>query len=139
MSWATPQDVLDRWVGNDKPTDTDLVQALIDDAEAVILAEFPKIQDRIDDEELPLNVVVLVVTRMVGRLLRNPENLTYLQQQTGPFGQAKNYGSQQLDIWLTSDELDLLAPKKTGKAFSVDLGNRAISPYTETDLWLEVE
>jgi len=84
MSWTTPQDVLDRWVGNDKPTDEDLVQALIDDAESVILSEYPKIQDRIDDEELSVNTVIMVTSRMVSRLLRNPENLTYWQQQTGP-------------------------------------------------------
>jgi len=109
MSWTTPQDIQDRWVGNDIPTDTDLVQALINDAEAVILSEFPKIQDRIDDNELSLNVVVMVVSRMVTRLLRNPENLTYWQQQTGPFGQARNYGTGNGDIWLTENELSLFA------------------------------
>ena len=127
MSWTTFADVTDRWVGSGAPTDTDLVNALIADAEAVILAEFPKIQDRIDDERLSINVVKMVVVRMVSRVLRNPENLTYWQQQTGPFGQARNFGSSGSDIWLTSDELKLLAPTTRGKAFEINLAPNAVS------------
>jgi len=147
MSWATPQDIQDRWVGNDAPTDTNLIQIIIDDAEAVVLNEFPKIQERIDNEELSLNVVVLVVSRMVSRLLRNPENLTYWQQQTGPFGQARNFGSGNADIWLTDNELTLLSPAKRGKAFEVNQGYNAQSPRVVDDFrlglgnefeWLEI-
>lgn len=125
MSWATPQDVIDRWVGAGAPTDTDLVSALIADAEAVILAEYPKIQDRIDDDLLPVGTVVMVVSRMVTRLLRNPEGLTYWQQNTGPFGQGKNYGSGNADIWMSGDEVKLLAPKRKGKAYQVDTAPNA--------------
>lgn len=138
MSWATPQDIIDRWVGTDVPTDTDLMESLIGDAEAVILSKFPKIQERIDDEELPLAVVTLVVCRMVTRLLRNPENLTYWQQQTGPFGQARNYGGNNSDIWLSDNELSLLAPNKQGKAFEVNQGFNAVSPSTTDDIWLSM-
>lgn len=125
MTWATFQDVTDRWVGSNAPTDEAQVAALIQDAEAVILAEFPKIQDRIDAATLPLAVVTMVVVRMVSRVLRNPENLTYWQQQTGPFGQGRTFGKE-TDIWLTTDERNLLAPKKRGKAFQVDLAPFAV-------------
>lgn len=125
MTWATFHDVTDRWVGQNEPTDEDQVAALIQDAEAVILAEFPKIQDRIDAATLPLAVVTMVVVRMVSRVLRNPENLTYWQQQTGPFGQSRNFGGG-TDIWLTNEERDLLAPKTRGKAFQVDLAPYAV-------------
>ena len=139
MSWATPQDIVDRWVGNDVPTDIDLMTALIADAESVILAEYPLIQTRIDDSELPLNTVIMVVVRMVSRLLRNPENLTYWQQQTGPFGQARNYGSGNGDIWLTDNELSLLAPKRRGKAFEVDQGYVSANALSEDIIWFEVD
>lgn len=129
MSWATPTDVQNRWVGAGAPTDTDLIQALIDDAEAVILAEYPLIQGRVDAGTMALGTLVLVVCRMVGRLLRNPEGLTFWQQNTGPFGQGKNYGTGNSDIWLTSDELKLLAPKRKGKAFEVD-----VAPYSNSGL-----
>lgn len=146
MSWTSPQDVLDRWVGGSAPTDLDLVQALINDAEAVILSEYPKIQQRINENELAVSTVVLVVSRMVTRLLRNPEGLTYWQQQTGPFGQGRTYG-EATDIWLSDNERSLLAPNKTGKAFSVNLGPNATAPtywpfpapYDYDPVWREVK
>jgi hypothetical protein len=124
MSWATFQDVTDRWVGQNEPTDEDQVNALIQDAEAIVLKEFPRIQDRIDAGTLPLAIVTMVVCRMVSRVLRNPENLTYWQQQTGPFGQGRTFGKE-TDIWLTSDEEELLAPKLRGKAFEINLAPNA--------------
>jgi hypothetical protein len=125
MAWTTFADVTDRWVGSDAPTDQNLVEALIDDAEAVVLAEYPAIQDRIDAATLPLNLVKLVVVRMVSRVLRNPENLTYWQQTTGPFGQARNFGTGGSDIFMTEEEEGLLAPKKRGKAFEVNVAPNA--------------
>ena len=121
-TWTTFADVTARWVGGGVPTDEALVDALIDDAETVILSAFPRIQERIDALTLSEDVVTLVTVRMVTRVLRNPENLTYHQQTTGPFGQARNFGSSGSDIWLTDDERNLLAPVTRGKAFSIDLG-----------------
>jgi hypothetical protein len=126
MTWTTYEDVASRWVGSGAPTDETLVDALISDAEAVILSEFPRIQERIDDETLALPTVVMVVSRMVTRVLRNPEGLTYWQQTTGPFGQARNYGSTTQDIWLSSEEKELLSPKSKGKAFEVNLAPNAL-------------
>jgi hypothetical protein len=143
MTWATFADVTDRWVGSGAPTDVDLVNALIGDAEAVILAEYPKIQDRINAGTLSAQVVKFVVCRQVSRVLRNPENLTYWQQQTGPFGQGRTFGKDS-DIWLTDDEEEMLSPKRLGKAFQVDLAPNATSwtpfswlngdGYTETGI-----
>lgn len=129
--WASFEDVVSRWVGTGAPTDETLVDELIHDAEHVILAEYPLIQDRIDDGKLDASVVKLVVVRMVTRVLRNPEGLSYWQQTTGPFGQARNYGDR-TDIWLTADEKSLLAPKRTGKAYEVNLAPNAVSPVDPT-------
>jgi hypothetical protein len=131
MSWATFEDVTDRWIGPNAPADDDLVTALIADAESVILSEYPRIQERIDAETLPLSTVILVVVRMVSRQLRNPEGLTYWQQTTGPFGQARNFGSAPQDLWLTPEEKNLLSPRRKGKAFSVDLAPDAGLTYVE--------
>lgn len=132
MTWATFADVTDRWVGNDAPTDQDLVEALIGDAEAVILVEYPKIQDRITAGTLPVRLVKMVVVAMVSRVLRNPENLTYWQQTTGPFGQARNYGSTVVGLYLTDEEEELLSPKRHGKAFEVNVAPdaRIMEPLT---------
>lgn len=137
MTWTTFSDVTDRWVGNDAPTDETLVESLIADAEAVVLAEYPAIQARIDAGTLPLNLVKMVVVRMVSRVLRNPENLTYWQQQTGPFGQARNFGTGNVDIFLNDDEKNLLAPKTRGKAYQVDLAPGA--GVSEPFQWFETE
>lgn len=127
MAWATFADVTDRWVGAAAPTDDTLVEALLSDAQAVILSEFPQIQDRIEAGTLPQGVLTMVQVRMVSRVLRNPENLTYWQQNTGPFGQGKNYGSGNTDIWLTDEERNMLAPKRSkGKAFEIDLAPNAV-------------
>jgi hypothetical protein len=127
MAWATFADVEDRWVGPGLPTDENLVNALLADAQAVVLSEFPAIQDRIEAGTLPQGVLTMVQVRMVSRVLRNPENLTYWQQNTGPFGQGKNYGSGNTDIWLTDEERNLLAPKRSkGKAYEIDLAPNAV-------------
>lgn len=138
MSWASPQDIIDRWVGNDIPTDIDLLTALIADAESVILGTYPGIQTRIDNDSLRLATVTMVVARMVTRLLRNPEGLTYWQQQTGPFGQARNYGSSGQDIWLSTEEVSLLAPARAGKAYEVNQGYNATSGSSEDMIWTQV-
>lgn len=139
MSWASPQDIIDRWVGNDVPTDIDLLTALIADAESVILGTYPGIQTRIDNDSLRLATVTMVVARMVTRLLRNPEGLTYWQQQTGPFGQARNYGSSGQDIWLSTEEISLLAPARAGKAYEVNQGYNATSGSSEDMIWVQVK
>lgn len=121
MAWATFQDVTDRWVGANVPTNEVLVGTIIADAESVILAQYPKIQDRITNGLLPLQTVVMVVCGMVERKLRNPGNLSQMQYATGPFSQSQSFGSGNGGLKLTSDEISLLAPKSRGKAFSVDL------------------
>jgi hypothetical protein len=128
-TWTTPQDVIDRWVGNDVPDDEDLVQALIDDAEIVILSAYPGIQNRIDSGALDQARVTLVTVRMVQRLLRNPEGLNAWQQVTGPFSQQRSFSDS--DIWMTSQEKLILAPANSGKAFEIDQGSSARPPMAD--------
>jgi len=137
MAWATYQDVLDRWVGSDAPTDTDLITALIGDAEAVITATYPGIQARIDSAALSADVVEMVVVRMVTRVLRNPGNLSYWQQATGPFSQGRNFGEESRDVWLKDEEKTLLAPTTRGKAYEVNQGYD-IDLIAYDTVWIEV-
>lgn len=135
MTWASFTDVTDRWVGSGEPTNETLVAALLADAEAVILSQFPRIGERVDAGTLDVSVIIFVECRMVSRVLRNPESLTYWQQNTGPFGQGKNYGSDNADIWLTPDEIKMLSPKVKGKAFEVNQAPNAypgipVTPFT---------
>lgn len=136
MAWATYEDVLDRWVGDDAPTDTDVITALIGDAETVIKATYPGIQARITAETISLDVVIMVVVRMVTRVLRNPANVSYLQRTVGPFGQAQNFGDK-LDVWLSDEEKTLLAPSNRGKAYEVNQGYAAATLAADS-VWIEV-
>lgn len=133
-NWATPADVTTRWVGAGAPTNTAQVQAILDDAEQVILAEYPRIQERIDAETLAVETVRLVVVRMATRILRNPDGATYLAQTTGPFGMTRNLG-ENVDLFLTPQERALLAPTGRGRAFEIDLGANAVSPSSTSEVW----
>lgn len=140
MAWATYEDVVARWIGSEIPAQHDeaTVETLITDAEAIILSEYPALQTRIDDEAIAIELVKFVVCQMVIRTLRNPENLTYWQQQTGPFGQGKNFSSDSLGIFMTDKEVSLLAPRRKGKAFEVDLGWNTPAPQWAVDeIWTD--
>jgi hypothetical protein len=119
MNWTTPQDIRERWIGDNVPDNDQLLRALIQDAEAVILNEYPSIQGRVDSGKLSASIITFVTCRMVTRVLRNPDNATYSSQTTGPFTSAKNVGT--VDLWMTEDELGMLSPIIPNKAFSVDM------------------
>lgn len=138
MSWTTFADITTRWVGEGVPTDQQLVETLIADAEQVILASYPAIQTRIDSGALPIERVILVVNQIVSRVLRNPDGLTTWQQNTGPFGQLRNFADGKTGIHITDAEVRLLAPTRGGKAFEVDLGHTATGEYatdSEDVIW----
>ena len=134
--WATPADITDRWIGAGVPTDQSLLGVLIDDAEQVILAEFPAIQTRIDDDSLSEDLVVMVVSRMVTRVMRNPDIASSIQQSTGPFSQARTLGDQ-IDIFLTAEERQLLQPTGRNKAFSLNLGPDMRDPDPVSEEWVD--
>lgn len=120
--WVTFDDVLDRWVGEDRPTDLGVVGTLVADAETVIAARFPGIADRITDGVLPVDRVKLVVSRMVTRAIRNPEGVRTRQEGTGPFSGSVTFGGDNPgDMWLTNEEADLLGPDggRRQRAFTV--------------------
>lgn len=78
MAFATADDVLDRWAGAEPPSST-LAGTYAADAEVLIRAEFPDIDDRIDstdDYGVSSDRVRLVVVGMVIRALWNPDRKT---------------------------------------------------------------
>lgn len=149
MTWTTNADITSRWVGSGVPTDTDLMDALISDAEQIILAQYPGIQGRITANTLPVERVIFVVSQMVTRVLRNPEGLSSWQQTTGPFSQSRTFSATDgsLGIYMTDTEIKLLAPVRAGKAFEIDLAPNATNPdtfryhdewYEGQDVWTNV-
>ena len=118
MAWATPTDVIARWIGENAPTEA-VATTWITDAETLIRFEYPDLQTRIDDGAVTLDRVVLVVTRMVIRALRNPDNAR--TQQTGPFG-TTYAGDNPGGLVLTDDDRRVLGAVAgtSGQAFTID-------------------
>lgn len=123
--WTTPDDVIDAWIGEDAPSDKPLIATWIGKAERQIRFRVPGIQARIDEDEVDLGENVIdVVTSMVQRVFRNPEGVRTRQTSTGPYSDSVTMGGDQPgSLWLTDEELALLAPNRSlgQRAFSVDL------------------
>ena len=132
-TWTSKQDIIDRWVGVNVPTDEDLIDTLIDDAEVVIKSVYPRIQERLDKGTLTVDVIKFVVSRMVIRVLRNPENLGSHQMGTGPFTETRTYRGVS-DIWLSDDEKNMLSPNNSRKAGSISLLDGSRKAYDEAAL-----
>lgn len=129
MTWATPDDVIDAWIGDDAPDDTGLVQRWIDRAERMIRREFPKLQERIDSDADPdlKDTTIDVVVAMVTRVFRNPSGHRSISGQgaTGPYSGTDTitYGGD------NPGALELLPSERAALAGSKDAvrGRRAFS------------
>ncbi|WP_406234937.1 hypothetical protein [Nocardia sp. NBC_01009] len=138
MPWATAQNVRDRWIGPG-PFPADITDAmlgvLVDDVEDSILAEFPDMQQRIDDyatpptpptpQAIPQARVVKVVCRVILRHVRNPEGVRTKSEGLGPFPIANTYGGNDPGtLYLTAEDREELAGLGSlgggQKAFTVD-------------------
>ena len=91
--WATPDDVIDSWIGDDAPDDPLLVEKWIARAERMIRREFPSIPARIvaDAEPDLADTVNDIVVAVVTRVFRNPSGHRSIsgQETTGQFSGSK--------------------------------------------------
>lgn len=148
MAWTTADDVLDAWIGDDAPSDSDLIDLWIGKAEREIRFRVPDLQVRIDAEaELdPPSTALLedaidVVVAMVTRKFRNPEGIRQRNVTTGPFSEQQTYGGETPgDLSMLPSEVDKLAGS-TGsgtQAFSINLvptSSRFHPDYEYSDYW----
>ena len=146
MSWTTPDDVIASWIGDDVPTDADLIQRWIDRAERLLRREFPDLQDRIgsgDEPDLEATVVD-VVAAMVTRVFRNPAGHRSVsgQETTGQFSGSNTItfgGENPGALALLDEERDALRPPdapRGGQAFSIGvLSASAVDHLPWCSLW----
>lgn len=132
MSWTTPEDVKDAWIGPGAPDDDALIQNWLDRAERLIRRQVKDLQDRIDAEAelVPPRTDLLETARdvtvaMVIRVFRNPDGIRQTNQTTttGPYSDTKSLtygGSVPGGLGLTDDELAALQGASAG-AFTIDL------------------
>lgn len=123
----TPDDVKARWLSSMGPfpaTDKELTKH-VQDAEGLILDEFPDIPDRIADGTLKKATVVRVGARMVLRLLNNPSGARTEQESAGEFSQSRTVTGDVLgEVYLSDRDRDELtdrtpAKRPTPKAFTL--------------------
>ena len=121
--WVTPADVRKRWVIGDLEASDEQVATKIEDAEDVVLSEFPDVQARVDSGALRVDTLVRVVSGMVVRFFRNPEGLRTTGETTGPFSvqSTVTYGGDEPgELYLTDADRSALAGRaRQRKAFTI--------------------
>ena len=128
--WATADDVIDSWIGDDAPSDPLLVEKWIARAERLIRREFPTISARIASGLEPdlADTVNDVVVAVVTRVFRNPSGHRSVsgQETTGQFSGSNTitYGGDNpgaLEL-LDSERASLASPfsgeKRGRRAYS---------------------
>lgn len=109
-----PADVKGRWLSSLGPfpaTDPEL-QRHVEDANGLILDEFPEIPARITEGTLKKSTVVRVGARMVMRLLHNPDGSRTTQESAGEFSQSRTVAGDTLgEIYLSPQDRDELTDR----------------------------
>lgn len=125
MAWVVAEDVISRWTGTGEiPDDSDVtLLTLIGDAEALVLKRYPNIQARLDSNLLEERIIKMVVSSMVQRAYQTTlDGKNQYSYSSGPFSESGSYGSdQKRGLYLTEDEISLLSPSDTGKAFITNM------------------
>ena len=133
MSWTTPDDVIDAWIGDDAPDDVVKLQIWLEKAEREIKRRVPDIQARIDAEAalIPpvtdlLETAKDVVVAMVTRIFRNPTGTRQKNNTTttGPFSETTSEtvgGNSPGVLEPTADELAKLQGLRSSGAFTVSM------------------
>lgn len=133
MVWATAQDVVDAWIGDDVPDDLIKLQLWVDKGEREIRRRVPDLQARIDAEAdlVPPSTELLeaakdVVVAMVTRKFQNPTGTRQRNATTttGPFSETVSEtmaGGIPGEFVPTDAELSKLTGLSESGAFSVDL------------------
>lgn len=134
--YASADDVLDRWLGGNPPTE-DVIDTYISDAETIINFEFPDLAAAVEADEFPAAQVVFVVCQMVTRALRNPDNIRQRTESVDSYSESVSYAGQHPGgLWLTDQERALLSvgPPLNQSAFAID----TVSTGTESPVlaWL---
>jgi hypothetical protein len=129
--WSTvvAADVTGAWIGDNAPTDADLINVWIGKAEREIVSRVPDIEARIAAEatEDPVSTALLadakdVVVAMVIRVFRNPDNVRQSTTTTGPFSESRTVGGDNPgSLELTSDEVKKLSGSGSGRAYEINL------------------
>lgn len=104
------------------PPDEGVAQALLSDASALLRAELPTIDDRIDEGKLDPSLPRMVVCQMVARAIGTSDaalGMTQVQTTTGPFSGGFTVSNPGNRLWLSKADRRLLGIGRQ-RAFMVD-------------------
>ena len=138
LLWSAPDDVRSRWV-SDSPLTVDdaALNVLLEDAEDLVLSEFPDISERIPSP-IPVLRVKRVIARVVIRHLKNPDGVRVQMETAGPFSDQRTFsGDSPGALYLTDQDRSDLSPSVApGKAFQIDMTPKAnLSLVSPADLF----
>lgn len=123
MTYAHVQDVLNRWIASSLPPSQETITAYLEDATDLIDSEFPTLAHRITTDTVLARRAKIVATRMVMRVLTNPDQLRTSMETTGPFSGSVTYAAETLNgLYLSDEDRALLSPEpaRLPQAFSID-------------------
>jgi hypothetical protein len=117
MAWTEPDDIRNRWLNGDVPATEEQLLTLIEDAEDLILGEFPEIKN--DAAKWP--TAKRVVSRMINRVMRNPSGIRSTNHTEGPYSANTTYaGDNPGELYLSDDDRrDLGGRRAKARAFTV--------------------
>lgn len=144
MSWVSPADVIDSWVGGNMPADASKLQVWIDRAERLVRRRIPDLQTRIDLEaELDPPVTDLIdtakdaVIEMVTEVFKNPDGKRSIQSASGPLSESTTFGGDNPGkLFLSRQQEDLLSGSNPGEAYSVDMIAGHVLPANPFGGWV---
>lgn len=97
-TYATPANVRDRWLSTSPLPDDGVIQLWLDDAEVLILSEYPQLANRLtDDTDGTWHArIIYVEVQLVSTALRNPEAVRQASRTAGVFTESTTYGTETL-------------------------------------------
>lgn len=122
MAITTTEDVRRRWVmPTEFPIADAVLETLIEDTEDTIESAVPGVLLRAQKGELPEGRLQKIVSRVIIRVLRNPEGIRSIQETTGPFSGSTTFGGDDPgETYLTDKDIrELSGVRQRGKAFTV--------------------
>jgi hypothetical protein len=114
VTWASVQDVKDRWPPTGPPYPADpVLEQWLDDAELVIRARYIEIDWYLDELEptfgdIPAATVALVQSRLVTRALTQPGERAVIRESIGDASVTYEPGGEGGGLTLNTGDLELL-------------------------------
>lgn len=137
-TFASPQNIRDRWLSTEELPSDEIIQHWITDAETLIFSEFPDLRDRLTNDphgDLHRSVAYVEV-QLVSQALKNPDGIRQLSQTSGPFTTATTYGTETISqlMQITPAHRAILAGKAK-KNFGIDMTHHP-QPHPLTGAWI---